>query len=131
MSYVSFLPPFVELKKNDRRVVEGRKKSTISRLLLDKTYNNDKNLSEVQLEHEKEDEFVVVVKETHRGRGGKSFWEGGNNFRVYILRFHTYLTDIIGFLEKLEWCFEQDIDKEEERFEEMQMVVKYESWVIK
>nr|GEV64153.1 hypothetical protein [Tanacetum cinerariifolium] len=30
--------------------------------------------------------------------------------------------------EKLEWWFEQDIDNEEERFEEMKMVVKYESW---
>ncbi|GJT76589.1 hypothetical protein Tco_1043314 [Tanacetum coccineum] len=31
--------------------------------------------------------------------------------------FHTCLTDILGFLKKLEWWFEQDIDKEEERFE--------------
>ncbi|GJX98320.1 hypothetical protein Tco_0355339 [Tanacetum coccineum] len=39
--------------------------------------------------------------------GSKSFWEGGDDC----------LTDILGFLEKLEWWFEQDIDKEEERFE--------------
>nr|GFA04944.1 hypothetical protein [Tanacetum cinerariifolium] len=35
MSYVPFLPLFFEFKKNDRRVVEGRKKSTISRLPID------------------------------------------------------------------------------------------------
>nr|GEU46803.1 hypothetical protein [Tanacetum cinerariifolium] len=34
MTYVPFLPLFVEFKKNDFRVVEGRKKSTISRLPL-------------------------------------------------------------------------------------------------
>ncbi|GJZ64455.1 hypothetical protein Tco_0620876 [Tanacetum coccineum] len=51
------------------------------------------------------------------GREGESFWEGGDDFRVDVLRFHTCLTDILGFLEKLEWWFEQDIDKEEERFE--------------
>ncbi|GJU70928.1 hypothetical protein Tco_1262333 [Tanacetum coccineum] len=34
-----------------------------------KTCNNDKNLSEIQLEHEKEDEFmVVVVKVVHECR---------------------------------------------------------------
>ncbi|GKB60016.1 hypothetical protein Tco_0916202 [Tanacetum coccineum] len=51
------------------------------------------------------------------GRGGESFWEGGDDFGVDGLRFHTCLTDILGFLEKLEWWFEQDIDKEEVRFE--------------
>ncbi|GJY70127.1 hypothetical protein Tco_0473109 [Tanacetum coccineum] len=40
--------------------------------------------------------------------------EGGNDFRVDVLRFHTCLTDILGFLEKLEWWFEQDIDDEGE-----------------
>nr|GEU76472.1 hypothetical protein [Tanacetum cinerariifolium] len=82
-----------------------------------KTYNNDKSLSEVQLEHEKEDEFVVVVVKTLEGKGGESFWEGGDDFRVDVLCFHTCLTDILGILEKLEWWFEQDIDKEEKRFE--------------
>ncbi|GKA07100.1 hypothetical protein Tco_0686324 [Tanacetum coccineum] len=48
------------------------------------------------------------------GSGGESFWEGGDDFRVDVLRFHTCLTDILGFLEKLEWWFEQDIDDEEE-----------------
>ncbi|GJZ94050.1 hypothetical protein Tco_0666253 [Tanacetum coccineum] len=46
-----------------------------------------------------------------------SFWEGGDDFRVDGLRFHTCLTDILGFLKNLEWWFKQDIDKEEERFE--------------
>ncbi|GJQ93008.1 putative reverse transcriptase domain-containing protein [Tanacetum coccineum] len=38
-------------------------------------------------------------------------------FRLDVLRFHTCLTDILGFLEKLGWWFEQDIDVEEGRFE--------------
>nr|GEV32660.1 hypothetical protein [Tanacetum cinerariifolium] len=85
-------------------------------------------MSKVQLEHEKVDEFVVaVVKEdggegdckyTLGGKGGESFWEGGDDFGVDVLCFHTCLTDILGFLERLEWWFEQAIDKEEERFEE-------------
>ncbi|GKA43381.1 hypothetical protein Tco_0736105 [Tanacetum coccineum] len=57
-----------------------------------KTYNNDKNLSEIQLEHEKEDEFVVVVVK-------------------------EIVSRLLEEEEKLEWWFEQDIDKEEERFE--------------
>ncbi|GJW04038.1 hypothetical protein Tco_1562894 [Tanacetum coccineum] len=60
---------------------------------------------------------LPVGGETLGGRGGESFWEGGDDFGVDVLRFHTCLTDILGFLEKLEWWFEQDIDKEEERFE--------------
>ncbi|GKB60295.1 hypothetical protein Tco_0916481 [Tanacetum coccineum] len=94
----------------------------------DMGWSNEKNLSEIQLEHEKEDGFVVVVvKVVHKcrhwmdlytlgGRGGESFWEGGKDFGVDVLRFHTCLTDILGFLKKLEWWFEQDTDKEEERF---------------
>nr|GEU53889.1 hypothetical protein [Tanacetum cinerariifolium] len=35
MSFVLFLPLFVECKKDDRQVVVGRKKSTISRLPID------------------------------------------------------------------------------------------------
>ncbi|GKC29165.1 retrovirus-related pol polyprotein from transposon TNT 1-94, partial [Tanacetum coccineum] len=83
-----------------------------------KTCNNDKSLSEIQLEHEKEDEFVVVVVKTLGGNGGESFWEEGDDFEVDVLRFHTCLTDIFSFLEKLEWWFEQDIDDEEEEDEE-------------
>nr|GFD18884.1 hypothetical protein [Tanacetum cinerariifolium] len=51
------------------------------------------------------------------GSGGESFWEEGDDFRVDVLRFYTCLTDIIGFLEKLEWWFEQDIDDEGEEDE--------------
>ncbi|GKC00264.1 hypothetical protein Tco_0986400 [Tanacetum coccineum] len=51
---------------------------------------------------------------TLRGNGGGSFWEEGDDFRVDVLRFHTYLTDILGFLEKFGWWFEQDIGGESE-----------------
>nr|GFA18447.1 hypothetical protein [Tanacetum cinerariifolium] len=80
--------------------------------------NNDKSLSEIQLEHEKEDAFVVVVVKTLGRSGGESFWEEGDDFGVDVLRFHTCLIDILGFLEKLEWWFEQDIDDEGEEDEE-------------
>ncbi|GJT95499.1 hypothetical protein Tco_1091017 [Tanacetum coccineum] len=106
-----FSPLFVEFKKNDRRVVEGRKKSTISRLPLDvcsPLFGAPRDQSY---------ENCVLQNKTLGGRGGESFWEGGDDFGVEVLRFHTCLTDILGFLEKLEWWFEQDIDKEEERFE--------------
>ncbi|GJT95415.1 dihydroorotase, mitochondrial-like protein isoform X2 [Tanacetum coccineum] len=52
------------------------------------------------------------------GSGGESFWEEGDDFRVDVLRFHTCQTDILGFLEKLEWWFEQEIDDEGEEDEE-------------
>ncbi|GJR94433.1 hypothetical protein Tco_0266607 [Tanacetum coccineum] len=93
--------------------------------LVSETCNNDKNYSEIQLEHETEKNFSGVCgEEVHEcrpigwnitlgGREGELFWEGGDDFRVDGLRFHTCLTDILGFLEKLEWWFEQDIDKEE------------------
>ncbi|GKC50919.1 hypothetical protein Tco_1073664, partial [Tanacetum coccineum] len=86
-----------------------------------KTCNNDKNLSEIQLEHEKEDEFVMVVVKTLGGRGGESFWEGGDDFGVDVLRFSTCLTDILSFLEKLKWWFEKDIDDEGEENEDMRV----------
>nr|GEV21971.1 hypothetical protein [Tanacetum cinerariifolium] len=56
--------------------------------------------------------------ETLGGSGGESFWEEGDDFVVGVLRFHTCLTDILGFPKKLEWWFEQDIDDEEEEDEE-------------
>nr|GEX16018.1 hypothetical protein [Tanacetum cinerariifolium] len=80
-----------------------------------KTCNNNKNLSEIQLEHE-EDELVAVM--TLRGSGGESFWEEGDDFRVDVLRFYSCLIDILGFLEKLKCWFEQDIDDEGEEDEE-------------
>ncbi|GJW20384.1 hypothetical protein Tco_0031006 [Tanacetum coccineum] len=52
------------------------------------------------------------------GSRGESFWEEGDDFGVDVLCFHTCLTDILGFLEKLEWWFEQDIDDEGEDDEE-------------
>ncbi|GKC85441.1 hypothetical protein Tco_1141158, partial [Tanacetum coccineum] len=52
------------------------------------------------------------------GSGGESFWEEGDDFGLDVLRFHTCLTDILSFLEKLEWWFEQDIDDEEEEDKE-------------
>ncbi|GKD22193.1 hypothetical protein Tco_1223896, partial [Tanacetum coccineum] len=50
--------------------------------------------------------------------GCESFWEEGNDFRVDVLRFHTCLTDILGFLEKLVCWFKRDIDDEGEEDEE-------------
>ncbi|GJU40461.1 hypothetical protein Tco_1193418 [Tanacetum coccineum] len=66
--------------------------------------------------HALSEDKMYYVK-TLGGRGGESFWEGGDDFGVEVFLFHTCLTDILGFLEKLEWWFEQDIDKEKERFE--------------
>nr|GEY25338.1 hypothetical protein [Tanacetum cinerariifolium] len=44
--------------------------------------------------------------------------EEGDDFGVDVLRFHTCIIDILGFIEKLEWWFEQDIADEEEEDEE-------------
>nr|GEU73825.1 putative reverse transcriptase domain, ribonuclease H-like domain, aspartic peptidase domain protein [Tanacetum cinerariifolium] len=52
--------------------------------------------------------------QTLGGSGGESFCEEGDDVRVDVLRFYTYLTDILGFLEKLECQFKQDIDDERE-----------------
>ncbi|GJT10703.1 hypothetical protein Tco_0857745 [Tanacetum coccineum] len=62
--------------------------------------------------------LLVHGKRTLGVSGGESFWEEGDDFGVDVLRFHTCLTDILGFLEKLEWWFEQDIDDEGEEDEE-------------
>nr|GEW80502.1 hypothetical protein [Tanacetum cinerariifolium] len=104
--------------------MSGMVKHDLEGYEFEKIYNNDKSLSKIQLEHEKEDEFVMMVmkglydggegdyKKTLGGSGGESFWEEGDDFGVDVLRFHTCLTNILGFLEKLEWWFEQDIDDE-------------------
>ncbi|GJZ29703.1 hypothetical protein Tco_0574350 [Tanacetum coccineum] len=55
---------------------------------------------------------------TLRGSGCESFWEEGDDFGVDVLLFYTCLTDILGFLKKLELWFEQDIDDEEEEEDE-------------
>ncbi|GJS05311.1 hypothetical protein Tco_0321819 [Tanacetum coccineum] len=83
----------------------------------------NKLIDEIQMSMRRRIEFVVVVVGLYDGGEGDSlppkicclevFWEGGNDLGG-VLRFHTYLTDILGFLEKLEWWFEQDIDEEEE-----------------
>nr|GEU72238.1 hypothetical protein [Tanacetum cinerariifolium] len=75
------------------------------------TCNNDKNLSEIKFEHEKEDKLVeVVVKVVH---DVDIRWEG-DDFGVGVLHFHTFHTDILGFLEKFGWWFEQDISGDSE-----------------
>ncbi|GKA24788.1 hypothetical protein Tco_0710821 [Tanacetum coccineum] len=65
---------------------------------------------------------ILVVKQIANRlleeSGGGSFWEEGDDSGVDVLRFHTCLTDILGFLEKLEWWFGQDIDDEGEEDEE-------------
>ncbi|GJV50383.1 RNA-directed DNA polymerase, eukaryota, partial [Tanacetum coccineum] len=61
-----------------------------------------RRLSEIQLEHEKKDEFVVVVVKV-------GLYDGGEGDCKYTLG---------GSGEKLEWWFEQDIDDEEEEDEE-------------
>ncbi|GJW62260.1 hypothetical protein Tco_0111595 [Tanacetum coccineum] len=58
------------------------------------TCNNDKNLSEIQLEHEKEDELVAVV------------------VKVEIEN------ELLEEVEKFRWWFEQDIDDERKEIEE-------------
>ncbi|GJS78207.1 putative ribonuclease H-like domain-containing protein [Tanacetum coccineum] len=61
---------------------------------------------------------------------GELFWDGGNDFGVDVLRFHTCLTDILGFLEKFRWWFEQDIDgKSEDDNEKKLVMVNEEGWM--
>nr|GEX33118.1 hypothetical protein [Tanacetum cinerariifolium] len=65
-----------------------------------KIYNNDKNFSDIQLKHEKEDEFVAVAVKVDCMRVVKEIEDGH-----------------VEEMEKLEWWFEQDIDDEEEEDE--------------
>ncbi|GJY33549.1 hypothetical protein Tco_0418018 [Tanacetum coccineum] len=103
---------------------------SLTTLVVMKTYNNDKNLSEIQLEHEKEDEFVVVVvKVVHECRHcmdlcvNQEWWRCcGVGWSFDLLRdYMMVVKEIVGRLleeeEKMKWWFEQDIDKEEARFE--------------
>ncbi|GKE15888.1 hypothetical protein Tco_1423465 [Tanacetum coccineum] len=93
-------------------------KEIVSRLLeeeekLEWWFEQDIDKEEERFEGD-EDGGEMVVKEIV----SRLLEEGEvSHFGVDGLRFHTCLTDILGFLEKLEWWFEQDIDKEEERFE--------------
>ncbi|GJW60215.1 hypothetical protein Tco_0109550, partial [Tanacetum coccineum] len=76
------------------------------------TCNNDKNLSEIQLEHEKEDELVVVV------------------VKVYCRRCEEIKDGLLEEMEKLGWWFEQDIDGENEDGNEKKLVMmNEEGWM--
>nr|GEV72274.1 Gag protease polyprotein [Tanacetum cinerariifolium] len=69
------------------------------------TCNNDKNLSKIQLEHEKKDELVaVVMKVVHE--------------LDCMMVVKEIENELLEEVEKLEWWFEQDIDDEEEEDEE-------------
>ncbi|GJW29081.1 hypothetical protein Tco_0045956 [Tanacetum coccineum] len=73
----------------------------------------------------------VSLRCAHGGNRGESFWERGDDFGVDVLRFHTCLTDILGYLEKFGWLFEQDIDgKNEDDNESRLVMVNEEEWVI-
>nr|GEY23699.1 hypothetical protein [Tanacetum cinerariifolium] len=91
MCFVSFLPLFVEFKKDDRRVVVGRKKSTISGLPLmyapPRSGHQGIDLTKIVCYKTK----LEVVKEIQNG--------------------HVEEMEV-------EWWFEQDIDDEEEENEE-------------
>ncbi|GJV89609.1 hypothetical protein Tco_1533547 [Tanacetum coccineum] len=79
------------------RVVDFRKTR-------EKTCNNDKNLSEIQLEHEKEDELVlVVVKVVHECK--------------HWIVVKEIVNRLLEEVEKLEWWFEQEIDDEGDKDE--------------
>ncbi|GJX89976.1 hypothetical protein Tco_0343302 [Tanacetum coccineum] len=69
------------------------------------TCNNDKNLSEIQLEHKKEDELVAVMVNVVHELGCMMVVKEIEN-------------GLLKEVEKLEWWFEQDIDDEGEEDEE-------------
>nr|GEX39843.1 hypothetical protein [Tanacetum cinerariifolium] len=77
------------------------------------TCNNDKNLSEIQLEHEKEDELVVVVvvKVVHE--------------LDCIMVVKEIENRLLEEMEKLGWWFEQDIGGESEDDKEKRLVIVY------
>ncbi|GJS15899.1 hypothetical protein Tco_0410371 [Tanacetum coccineum] len=86
------------------------------------TYNNDKNLSEIQLEHEKEDELVVVVvKVVHECR----------HLIVDCMMVVKEIEDgLLEEIEKFGWWFEQDIGGESEDDKEKKLVmVSKEGWM--
>nr|GEW76448.1 hypothetical protein [Tanacetum cinerariifolium] len=115
-------PRMTDVENKEEMIKKATKEAKLFEMtkteVIKKTCNDDKSLSEILLEYEKEDEFVVAVMKTLRGCRGESFWEEGDDFGVDVLRFHTCLTNILGFLEKFEWWFKQDIDDEEEEDEE-------------
>ncbi|GJY64347.1 hypothetical protein Tco_0465807, partial [Tanacetum coccineum] len=101
--------------------LRGKKRRLVTHGLegyeFEKTCNNDKNLSEVQLEHEKEDELVaVVVKVVHE-----------LDYMVAVKEIENELLEEVG---KLQWWFEQTLMMKEKRMKKVKVVVKYENWVI-
>nr|GEX58214.1 reverse transcriptase domain-containing protein [Tanacetum cinerariifolium] len=83
--------------------------SMTQKLIEQKTCNNDKSLSEIQIEYEKEDEFVMVVmKVVHE-------------YCMMVVK--KIVNRLLEEVEKLEWWFEQDIDDEEGEHEEGKVVV--------
>ncbi|GJS01470.1 hypothetical protein Tco_0317978 [Tanacetum coccineum] len=81
------------------------------------TCNNDKNLSKIQLEHEKEDELVVVVvKVVHK--------------LDYMMVVKEIKDELLEEVEKFGWWFEQDIGGESEDDREKRLVmVSEEGWI--
>ncbi|GJU82149.1 hypothetical protein Tco_1284514 [Tanacetum coccineum] len=82
------------------------------------TCNNDKSLSEIQLEHDKEDELVmvVVVKVVHE-----------LDCRMVVKEIKDGLLEE---MEKFGWWFEQYIDGENEDDKEKKLVmVNDEGWL--
>ncbi|GJZ55842.1 retrovirus-related pol polyprotein from transposon TNT 1-94, partial [Tanacetum coccineum] len=59
------------------------------------------------------------------------YWEEGDDFKVDVLRFHTYLTDILCFLEKFGWWFEQDIGGESVDDREKRLAMSFGSFITK
>ncbi|GKC08757.1 hypothetical protein Tco_1000367, partial [Tanacetum coccineum] len=64
--------------------------------------------------------YKMVVKEIE---GGLLEEIEVSHFRVDVFRFHTCRTDILGFLEKFGWWFEQDIDGDKEDDNEKRLVM--------
>ncbi|GKB29551.1 hypothetical protein Tco_0868952 [Tanacetum coccineum] len=91
---------FRERKKTGKIHAKSRKrirlvKHGLEECEFENTCNNDKNLSKIQLEHEREDEMVVVVHEC----------------RMVVKETEDVLLEE---MEKFRWWFEQDIDGENE-----------------
>ncbi|GKD73666.1 hypothetical protein Tco_1331948 [Tanacetum coccineum] len=86
------------------------------------TCNNDKNLSEIQLEHEKQDELVVVVvvKVVHECR----HWI---DCRMVVIEIEDGLLEE---MKKFGWWFEQDINGENKDDSKKRLVmVNEEGWM--
>nr|GEU57899.1 hypothetical protein [Tanacetum cinerariifolium] len=76
----------------------------------EKTCNNDKNLSKIQLEHEKEDELVAVAV--------KVVYECRHWMVDCMMVVKEIENGLLENVEKLEWWFQQDINDEGEKDEE-------------